>query len=89
MGIHTVAEAERSLADLIDLALQGEEVVITKDGHPVVEIKALAESRPAPQRSPAERGADLEWLRARRVRQSKPGPDAGTLISQMRDEDWR
>jgi hypothetical protein len=34
--------------------------------------------------------ADLEWLRARRVKRSKTASiDAGTLVSQMRDEEWR
>lgn len=34
----TVAEAAQKLSDLIDAALRGEEVVITKDDHSVVKL---------------------------------------------------
>jgi hypothetical protein len=30
--------------------------------------------------------ADIEWLRARRVGGTMPKADAGTLVSEMRDE---
>jgi hypothetical protein len=30
--------------------------------------------------------ADIEWLRARRVGRTLPKTDAGTLVSEMRDE---
>jgi hypothetical protein len=32
--------------------------------------------------------ADLDWLAAHRVKRTA-STDAGTLVSQMRDEDWR
>ena len=44
MSTHTVAEAEGHLSELIDRALEGEGVVITRHGKPVVELKPV----PAP-----------------------------------------
>ena len=82
MSTHTVAEAEGHLSELIDRALEGEGVVITRHGKPVVELKPV----PAPPK-PARRmtDADLEWLRAHRV-PSTSREDAGSFVSRMRDE---
>jgi prevent-host-death family protein len=80
MSTHTVAEAKNQLSKLIDRALKGEGIVITRRGQPVVELKPV---RPVP-RPIAE--ADIEWLRARRVGRTMPKTDAGTLVSEMRDE---
>jgi len=80
MSTHTVAEAKNQLSKLIDRALRGEGIVITRRGQPVVELKPV---RPVP-RPVAE--ADIEWLRARRVGRTMPKTDAGTLVSEMRDE---
>jgi hypothetical protein len=33
--------------------------------------------------------ADRDWLAANRVERSVSSIDAGTLVSRMRDEDWR
>jgi prevent-host-death family protein len=83
MGTHSVAEAKNQLSELIDRALNGEPVVITRHGHPVVELKPVAGS-PRPV-SPA----DLDWLAKRRVGRISKRRDAGTLVSKMRDEDTR
>ncbi|MFZ3007151.1 MAG: type II toxin-antitoxin system Phd/YefM family antitoxin [Phenylobacterium sp.] len=82
MSEHSVVEAKNNLSDLIDRALKGEAVVITRHGKPMVELKAV---QPLPRRITE---ADIEWLRARRVAR-KDGEDAGSLVSRMRDEDWR
>ena len=79
------AEAVERLPDLIDRALAGEEVRITREGGITMEL------RPAPP--PARRGqpiskADLDWLQEHRVGKHIPAEDAGTLVSRMRDEDW-
>lgn len=87
MGHHTVAEAESCLAELIDRALKGEDVVIVRDGQPAVALKPVVPTKPA-HAPPDVTEADLDWLRARRVR-GNPTTDAGALVSQMRDEDWR
>jgi prevent-host-death family protein len=83
MSIHSVAEAKNHLPELIDRALKGEAVVITRHGHPVVELKPV----PPPPRRITQ--ADIDWLDAHRVGVKQPQEDAGTLVSRMRDEDWR
>lgn len=58
MATYSVADAKNSLPSLIDKALAGEEVIITRRGKPVVELRPA--SRPA---APAI--GTHEWLRAR------------------------
>jgi len=65
MSNYSVADAKDSLPRLIDRALEGEEVVITRHGRPVAEL------RPAGARAPRDRAAMLAWLRKRR--QARPG----------------
>jgi prevent-host-death family protein len=80
MSSHSVAEARNNLSGLIERALKGEAVVITRHGRPVVELKAVAsQGRPMT-------AADVEWLRAHRVNPLKPF-NSGELLRQMRDED--
>jgi prevent-host-death family protein len=82
MSTHSVAEAKNQLSDLIERALGGEGVVITRHGTPVVELKPIV------ARAKAVTGADLDWLAARRV--GRPHKqDAGARVSTMRDEDER
>ncbi len=85
MSTHSVVEAKSQLSKLIDRALKGEGIVITRRGQPVVELKPVP-AVPARPRRVTE--ADLEWLRARRARLPPSKVDAGTFISQMRDEEW-
>jgi len=80
MSSHSVAEAKNQLSKLIDRALKGEGIVITRRGEPVVELKPV---RPAPR--PITE-ADIEWLRANLVGRKMPKTDAGQLVSDMRDE---
>jgi prevent-host-death family protein len=82
MTTHSVAEAKNQLSKLIDRALKGEAVIITRRGQPVIELKPV---RPAPR---PITDAEIEWLRARRVGRKMAKTDAGTLVSQMRDEEW-
>jgi prevent-host-death family protein len=83
MSQHSVAEARNRLSDLIDRALAGEGVVITRHGRPVVELKPVQ----PPARAISDQ--DLDWLAARRVGLRAPKGDAGQLVSGMRDEDDR
>jgi antitoxin (DNA-binding transcriptional repressor) of toxin-antitoxin stability system len=85
MSTHTVAEAKDHLPELIDRALQGEDVIITREGRPVAELKAV----PAPPPHRPVTAADLDWLAERRSKLPRSSVDAGTFVSQMRDEDWR
>jgi len=84
MSNHSVAEAKNHLSALIDRALKGEGVVITRDGLPVVELKAVLASRPA---RPVT-AADVDWLETHLVGRKMPTKDAGTLLSEMRDEEY-
>jgi len=83
MSTHSVAEAKNKLSELIDRALQGEGVVITRHGRPVVELRPVA--GPARQLS----HEDIDWLAARRVGAAVAKSDAGSLVSTMRDDDDR
>jgi prevent-host-death family protein len=64
----SVAEAKNNLSKLIDLALKGEQVTITRHGVDVIDLM------PKPSRSQSRRSRqeDIEWLRARRIT-PKPG----------------
>jgi prevent-host-death family protein len=82
MSTHSVAEAKNRLPELIDRALKGEDVVITRHGHPVVTLKPVPSS---PKRVTRE---DVEWLEAHRIGRIMPQEDSGTFVSRMRDEEW-
>jgi len=82
MSSHSIAETKDRLSELIGRAEKGEEVVITRHGHPVARISAI---EPKPRRITKE---DVEWLRKHRVRGKIPKEDAGTFVSRMRDEEW-
>jgi prevent-host-death family protein len=84
MSEHTVTEAESHLSDLIDRALAGEGVVITREGKPVVELKPVQSQAVGPITDEA-----LDWLAANRVGMKPAKEDAATLVRRMRDEDWR
>lgn len=82
MSNHSVADAKNHLPKLIDRALKGEAIVITRRGQPVVELRPV---HPPPR--PITK-ADIEWLRARRALLPPSKVDAGTFISEMREEEW-
>lgn len=81
MTEHSVVNAKNNLSKLIDQALAGEGVVITRHGRPVVELKPVA---PTLRVATA---ADIDWVVARR-RGQPAEEDAGTFVSRMRDEEW-
>ena len=67
MSTYSVADAKNQLSELIDRALQGEGVVITRHGRPVVEL------RPIPEPARSVTSADLDWLAAHRVGRGRGG----------------
>ncbi len=81
MSTHSVAEAKNRLPELIDRALKGEGVVITRHGHPVVELKPVRpqHGRCRQKTSTGSRRGGLQL--------KNPKEDAGTLVSRMRDEE--
>jgi prevent-host-death family protein len=81
MRTHSVAKAKNQLSKLIERALNGEGIVITRRGEPVVELKPI---RPPPRRITE---ADLEWLDRMRAQLPYCEIDGGTFVSQMRDEE--
>jgi antitoxin (DNA-binding transcriptional repressor) of toxin-antitoxin stability system len=83
MSTHSVAEAKNQLSELIDRAIDGEEVVITRHGRPVVSLKAIPE--PVRPVSPA----DLDWLAKRRIGRARAAENAGLLLTKLRDEQER
>lgn len=80
MGKHVVPEAEGQLSALIDRALEGDEVVVTRHGAPVVEIRPVVQ--PGRPMTPAE----FEWFRSRRVKPARAGTSAVDLVRRMRDD---
>jgi len=83
MASHSVAEAKNHLSRLIDQAIDGEEVVITRHGTPVAVLKGVAK-KPGPITD-----EEIAWLDRHRVKGVPPREDAGGAVSRMRDEDWR
>ena len=82
MSRHSVVDAKNNLSELIARAEKGEEVVITRHGQPVVELRAV----PAVQRRPKRiTQASLDWLDAHRIKLAAGAPDSATLVRQMRD----
>jgi prevent-host-death family protein len=86
MSSHSIAEAESRLSELVDRALQGEAVVITRDGRPVAELRPMPVLVEAGPVDATEALTLLDRLRLGRL--DPEGPDAGTLGSRLRDEDW-
>jgi prevent-host-death family protein len=80
MGKYSVAEARNNLSGLIDRALKGEGVVITRHGRSVVELKPIS-----PIAEPITPEA-LDWLTQRRVGRRMPREDAAVSVRKIRGE---
>lgn len=80
MSKHSVADAKNKLSELIDRALDGEGVVITRHGRPVVELKPVEKT--AKPITPET----LDWLKQRRVGRRMPREDAVATVRKLRDE---
>ena len=76
MTSYSVADAKNTLPKLIDRALRGEEVVITRHGKPVVEL------RPASRQAVPATGIH-EWLRARTRARAGVGLNSVELLDLM------
>ena len=84
MSSHSQTEAREHLSDLIDRALAGENVVITRDGRPVVKIRPVEAEAVAPVLTQA----GIDWIVAHRMRVAPGGPNAAELVREMRDEGY-
>lgn len=81
MSAYSVADAKNSLPKLIDKALAGEEVIITRRGKPVVELKSV-ERLP----TPPSRGM-YEWLRTRRDARPSVGLTSVEILDLLYETD--
>ena len=77
MTHYSVAEAKNNLPKLLDRALAGEEVVITRRGKPIARL--------SPETEPVVGfKLDLEWLDANRVTPEKGPIDTVVGVAEMR-----
>ncbi|WP_312596860.1 type II toxin-antitoxin system prevent-host-death family antitoxin [Brevundimonas sp.] len=84
MAAYSVAEAKNTLPRLLDRAIEGEKVIITRHGKPVAEIRSLPAER-APM-SREQRHALIDDFARRRKTLPPLDISAADLIRQMRDE---
>jgi prevent-host-death family protein len=80
MSRYSVAEAKNTLPSLIDKAAAGEEVVITRHGKPVAEIRPITSQEQRPNK------ATYDWLRSRRDKRKGIAITSVELLNQMYDE---
>jgi len=80
MSTYSIAQAKDQLSKLVDEALNGEQVTITRHGKPVVELRPTV---PVGGRTTKE---NIDWLR--KCRESLPSFDGDTVaeIRAMRDD---
>ncbi len=82
MSAYSVAEAKAGLPGLINRALAGEEVVITRHGKPTVELRPAKAAAPAP----ANLAAAHERLLAGRVKLPAGAPTSVELLNLIYDD---
>jgi prevent-host-death family protein len=80
LGKYSVADAKAGLPRLIDRALEGEEVIITRHGKPVAEL------RPASTASASAAPIAYGWLRARREARKGVGLTSVEILNQLYDD---
>lgn len=80
MTTYSVADAKAGLPRLIDRALEGEEVVISRHGRPVAELRRLQ-----PGSHPGA-AATYEWLRRRRVERPPVGLSSVELLNELYED---
>jgi prevent-host-death family protein len=80
MTTYSVADAKNGLPRLIDRALEGQEVVISRHGKAVVEI------RPVTAATPKGQATTYEWLKARRQARRSAGVTSVELLRQLYEE---
>lgn len=82
MTSYSVADAKNSLPKLIDRALRGEEVVITRYGKPVAELKPVGGQ-------PGASTVTYAWLRSRRQSRRGVGLTSVQILDQLYEPDTR
>ena len=82
MSAYSIADAKAGLPRLIDLAMTGEEVIITRHGRPVAELRAA----PAGAAMMAEGAGAYEWLKAGRLAPLGDAITSVELLNQIYDD---
>ena len=80
-----ISEAKAKLSALIDAALSGERVILTKRGRPVAEITPLSET--PEKRTPAEKLAIIQKIVDEARRKAKKGVSAATADNFLYGDD--
>jgi prevent-host-death family protein len=80
MSEHSVAEAKNGLPSLIDKARAGEQVVITRHGRPVAELRAV-------NTRPSGRPSHYALLKSERDARKSVEISSVELLRQMYDEE--
>jgi prevent-host-death family protein len=80
MTTYSVADAKNGLPRLIDRALDGEEVIISRHG------KAVAELRPVASSARKATAASYAWLRGRRHARKGAGLTSVELLNQLYED---
>ena len=83
MTAYSVADAKTNLPRLIDRAVGGEEVIITRHGKPVAELRPAG----APQRRAAP--ATYAWLQSRRKARPPAKRTSVELLNDLYDDPAR
>ena len=79
MSTFSVAEAKAHLSELLDRAMKGEKIVITRRGEPVAQLAPVRATKPS---------IDFARLRALRAAMPKATTPADKLVRRMRDEQY-
>lgn len=82
MATYSVADAKNGLPRLIDRALAGEEVIITRHGKPVAELRPAM----APTAEAAAPHVTYDWLRSRRAARKGVGVASVELLDQLYED---
>lgn len=80
MAEYSVADAKNRLPTLIDKAEAGEQVVITRHGHPVAELRPVPSAKPRSVSSYA-------WLKQRRAAREPIGMTSVELLNMVYEDE--
>lgn len=86
MADYSIAEAKNNLPKLVDRAIAGEEVTITRRGKAVAKIVAETPAVECADRPKAFN--DIEWILRHQVKTRDPNFDSAAMIRAMRDEGY-
>jgi len=80
MSEYSVAEARNGLPGLIDKARDGEQIIITRHGRPVAELRPTLAATPGEART-------YGWLKARRLERMPVSTSSVELLRALYEDD--